>query len=81
MQEIEFLKYLVENLVEHTEEISIEKRDDELWTLLTLQVHSDDMGIIIGKKGSTINALRSILRLHGMKIGKKLTLKVLEETV
>ena len=39
------------------------------------------MGIIIGKKGSTINALRSILRLHGMKIGKKLTLKVLEETV
>lgn len=81
MQEIEFLKYLVENLVEHTEEISIEKRDDELGTLLTLQVHSDDMGIIIGKKGSTINALRSILRLHGMKIGKKLTLKVLEETV
>ncbi len=50
MQEIEFLKYLVENLVEHSDEISIEKRDDELGTLLTLQVHSDDMGIIIGKK-------------------------------
>ncbi len=81
MQEIEFLKYLVENLVEHSDEISIEKRDDELGTLLTLQVHSDDMGIIIGKKWSTINALRSILRLHGMKIWKKLTLKVLEENV
>ena len=81
MQEIEFLKYLVENLVEHPEKITIEKRDDELGTLLTLQVHVDDMGIIIGKKGSTINALRSILRLHGMKIGKKLTLKVLEDTL
>lgn len=78
MQEIEFLKYLVENIVEHTQEVKIEKKDDELGTLLTLQVHPEDMGIIIGKKGTTVNALRSILRLQGMKLGKKLTLKVLE---
>lgn len=79
MQETEFLKYLVENMVDHPEEIKIEKKDDELWTLLTLQVHTEDMGIIIGKKWSTVNALRSILRLHGMKIWKKLTLKVLDQ--
>jgi predicted RNA-binding protein YlqC (UPF0109 family) len=47
MQEIEFLKYLVENIVEHTQDVKIEKKDDELGTLLTLQVHQDDMGIII----------------------------------
>lgn len=64
MQEIEFLKYLVENIVEHTADVNIEKKDDELGTLLTLQVHSEDMGIIIGKKGTTVNALRSILRLQ-----------------
>lgn len=79
MQEVEFLQYLVENIVENVSDIKIEKRDDELWTLLTLEVHSDDMGIIIGKKGSTVNALRSILRLQWMKIGKKITLKVLEQ--
>ncbi len=79
MQEVDFLKYLVENIVEHTDDIVIEKKDDELGTLLTLQVHSDDMGIIIGKKGTTVNALRSILRLQGMKLGKKITLKVLEQ--
>lgn len=78
MQEVEFLQYVVENIVEHTDDIRIEKQDDELGTLLTLQVHSDDMGIIIGKKGATVNALRSILRLQGMKLGKKLTLKVIE---
>ncbi len=50
MQEMEFLKYLVENMVDHPEEIKIEKKDDELGTLLTLQVHTEDMGIIIGKK-------------------------------
>lgn len=78
MQEIEFLKYLVENIVEHVQDVKIEKKDDELWTLLTLQVHQDDMGIIIGKKGTTVNALRSILRLQWMKLGKKITLKVIE---
>jgi len=79
MQEVEFLSYLVENIVEHPEDVKIEKKDDELGTLLTLEVHKDDMWIIIWKKGSTVNALRSILRLQGMKIWKKLTLKVLEQ--
>lgn len=78
MQEVEFLQFIVENIVEKPEEIQIEKKDDELGTLLTLQVAQSDMGIIIGKKGSTVNALRSILRLQGMKLEKKLTLKVVE---
>ncbi len=78
MQEVDFLQYVVENIVEHPDQIQIEKKDDELWTLLTLQVHLDDMWIIIWKKWSTVNALRSILRLQWMKIGKKITLKVLE---
>ncbi len=80
MQEVEFLKYIVQNIVEHTDEIKIEKKDDELWTLLTLEVHPDDMWIIIGKKWSTVNALRSVLRLQGMKQWKKVTLKVIEQT-
>ena len=79
MQEVDFLRYLVENIVTQTEDIKIEKKDDELWTLLTLEVNKEDMGIIIGKKWSTVNALRSILRLQWMKIGKKITLKVLEQ--
>lgn len=79
MQEVEFLQFLVENIVVKPEDIKIEKRDDELGTLLTLEVNTDDMGIIIGKKGSTVNALRSILRLQWMKIWKKITLKVLEQ--
>ncbi len=78
MQEVEFLKFVVENLVNHKEDIKIEKKDDELWTLLTLSVHKEDMGMIIWKGGSTINALRSILRLLGLKLNRKINLKVLD---
>lgn len=43
MQEVDFLQYLVENIVEHVDDIKIEKKDDELGTLLTLQVNESDM--------------------------------------
>lgn len=78
MKEVEFLQYVVENLVNHPGDIQIECTDDELGTLLTLRVNKEDMGIIIGKSGNTINALRSVLRLLGMKLDKKLNLKVLD---
>ncbi len=78
MQEVEFLTFLIEAIVEHRDDIQIEHTQDELGTLLTLKVHTDDMGIIIGKKGSTINALRSVMRLMGMKLGKKINVKVLD---
>jgi predicted RNA-binding protein YlqC (UPF0109 family) len=43
MQEVEFLQFVVENLVNHKEDIKIEKKDDELGTLLTLSVNKEDM--------------------------------------
>lgn len=78
MKETEFLQFIIENLVNKTEDIRIEQTEDELGILLTLSVAKDDMGMIIGKGGNTINAIRSILRLHGMKQDKRLNLKVLD---
>ncbi len=75
-KEIAFLQYVVENLVANPDDINIERKEDELWVLLTLRVNKDDMGIIIGKSGNTINALRSLLRILGMKIDKRINLKV-----
>ena len=63
MQEVEFLQFLVENLVSEPSDIKIEKTEDELWTLLTLSVNKNDMWIIIWKGWNTINSIRSILRL------------------
>jgi predicted RNA-binding protein YlqC (UPF0109 family) len=43
MKEVEFLQYLVENLVENTQDIKIEHTEDELGVLLTLSVNKQDM--------------------------------------
>ena len=78
MQEVEFLQFIVENLVNNKEDITIERTEDELWVLLTLKVNTQDMWIIIGKSWNTINSIRSILRLFGMKAEKRINLKVLD---
>lgn len=78
MKEVEFLQYLIENLVENVDDIKIDHSEDELWILLTLTVNKDDMWIIIWKGGNTINSIRSVLRILWMKINKRINLKVLD---
>lgn len=78
MKEVEFLQFIIENLVNNKDDIAIERTEDELWILLTLKVNSEDMWIIIGKSWNTINSIRSILRLFGMKAEKRINLKVLD---
>ncbi len=78
MKEVEFLQFIIENLVSKPEEIKIDRVQDELWILLTLCVAKDDMWIIIWKGGNTINSIRSILRIYGLKIDQRVNLKVLD---
>jgi predicted RNA-binding protein YlqC (UPF0109 family) len=78
MKEVDFLKFIIENLVTNTDDIKIDHSQDELGILLTLTVNKDDMWIIIGKWGNTINSIRSILRLFWMKADKRINLKVLD---
>jgi len=43
MKEVEFLQFLVENLVTNVEDIKIEHTEDELGVLLTLSLNKEDM--------------------------------------
>lgn len=78
MKEVEFLKFVVENLVKYKEDIKIERTEDELWVLLTLKVNKDDMWVVIWKSGNIVNSIRSLLKIVGNKIGKRVNLKVLD---
>ncbi len=78
MKEIEFLQFIVWNLVNNKEDIVIDRTEDELWVLLTLKVNKNDMWVIIWKGWNTINSIRTLLRLFWMKIDKRLNLKVLD---
>lgn len=77
-QDQQFLEYVVKSLVDHPEDVKINRSIDEMGVLLTLTVHKDDMGKIIGRSGATAKAIRTILRVVGMKNDARVNLKIEE---
>jgi len=78
MNEVNFLQFIVENIVDNKEAIKIDRTEDELGILLTLSVDKNDMWSIIWKAWNNINSIRSILRLYWVKMDKRVNLKVLD---
>lgn len=58
----DLLAYLVRGLVDHPDEVVVERFDEDGGTiLLELSVAEDDYGKVIGRGGRTAQALRTVL--------------------
>lgn len=78
MTDKEFLEMVVKGLVENPADVVIDRTVDEMGVLLTLTVHASDMGKIIGRSGNTAKAIRTLLRVVGMKHNARVNLKINE---
>ena len=74
----QFLEYVIKSLVDNADDVKITRVVDEMGVLLTLSVHKDDMGKVIGRSGATAKAIRTILRVVGMKYDARVNLKIEE---
>jgi len=74
----EFLEYVVKALVDHPEDVKIDRKVDEMGVLLSLKVNPEDMGQIIGKAGATARSIRSLVRIVGLKAHARVNLKIEE---
>lgn len=74
----ELIERIVKALVDKPEEISINEVVGESTTAIELKVAKEDLGKVIGKKGRTAVAMRTILNAAGTKIGKRYVLEILE---
>ena len=74
----EFLEYMVKSLVDHPDDVKTDRKVDEMGVLIMLSVNSEDMGQIIGKRGSTARAIRTLLRIVGTKNNARVNLKIEE---
>ena len=74
----EFLEYVVRSLVDHPDDVKSERKVDERGVLITLSVHPEDMGQIIGRSGDTARSIRSLLRIVGSKNDSRVNLKIEE---
>ncbi len=76
--DLEFLEYLVKSIVDHPDDVVVERKVDEMGVLLSLKVHAQDMGQVVGRQGATAKAIRSLLRIVGIKNNARVNLKIEE---
>ena len=60
----QFLDYLVRSIVDHPDDVKVDRKVDEMGVLLTLKVHPEDMGQIIGRSGGTAKSMRNNARVN-----------------
>jgi predicted RNA-binding protein YlqC (UPF0109 family) len=70
------LEQLVKALVEHPDEVVVTPIEGEGTVVFEVQVNPEDTGKIIGKKGRTINALRTIIRSSANTGTKKVIMEL-----
>lgn len=76
--DVVFLEYTVKALVDNPDDVKINRTVDEMGVLLTLSINSADMGKVIGRSGNTAKAIRTLLRVVGMKNNARVNLKINE---
>ena len=74
----EFLDTLAKNLVDTPEEVEVTEVVGDGVTIIKLKVKKSEIGLVIGKKGKTAEALRILLSAVGAKNRRKLVLEILE---
>ena len=73
-----FLEYVVKALVDNPNDVKVDRTVDEMGVLISLTVNPTDMGKIIGRMGNTAKAIRTLLRIIGMKNNARVNLKINE---
>lgn len=61
MSLVELTEYIVKNIVRNKDDVSVKSFDTEDSTTIEVLVSSQDMGLVIGAKGRTINAIRTVV--------------------
>lgn len=78
MQEndVVLLEQIVKAIADKPENVAIERKVDEMGVLLIVRLDNQDAGALIGKGGSTIVAIRRIMKLVGIKASARINVKL-----
>ena len=72
------LEYIAKALVDNPDDVTITEVDDDGELVLELRVHPDDMGKVIGKRGRTAKAIRTMVKAAGTREGDPTTVEIVE---
>ena len=74
----ELLTYLIQNLVDRPDEVSVTEREGAGGTVFEVRVADGDMGKVIGRQGRIIKEVRILMKAVAQRKGRKVTVEVLD---
>jgi predicted RNA-binding protein YlqC (UPF0109 family) len=73
----ELIEYVAQSLVTRPEEVRVTEIDDNGVLVYQLQVAPEDVGKVIGRQGRIANALRAMLKVSSVRLGRRAILEIL----
>lgn len=74
----ELLTYIVQNLVEKPDEVSVTEREANGETVLEVRVADGDMGKVIGRQGRIVKEIRILMKAVAQRKGKKVSVEIMD---
>jgi predicted RNA-binding protein YlqC (UPF0109 family) len=74
----EFIEFIARALVDHPNNVEVSEVEGEKTTVYELRVAPEDLGKVIGRKGQTAKAIRTLIAAVSAKKGKRALLEILE---
>ena len=74
----ELLTYIIQNLVDNPDEVSVTEREAGADTVFEVRVADDDMGKVIGRQGRIIKEVRILMKAVAQRKGTKVSVEVVD---
>jgi len=74
----DFVEYVVKQIVNKPDEVEVTRKTDEMGVLIEVKVSPEDMGLLIGRSGSTAKAIRTLARIIGIRNNARVNLRIIE---
>ena len=77
----ELLELILKGIVNNPDKVSVKEETDEtdpMFVKFLISADDDDKGIIIGKSGHTISAIRDVLSIKAIQENKKVRLEIVD---
>jgi predicted RNA-binding protein YlqC (UPF0109 family) len=74
----ELLTYIVQNLVDNPDQVTVTERVDGGETVFEVRVADGDMGKVIGRQGRIVKEIRILMRAVAQRQGKKVSVEIMD---
>jgi len=74
-----FLETVIRGMVQNPDDVGITPHERKGETVYEVRVHPSDIGRLVGRRGNTINAIRTLLTAGAARKGVRCSLELVDE--